>query len=571
MKKITIFLLACVVALTSCNHEMEQIFDRERAPVAPVLTIEGASTFIITPDLPDYFYTVLTWSRANFGKGVSVDYALFVSNNEEFYGNTKIIPLGADTYLRALSATELYGWAVDDYGVIINVEEGIKEPATLYFKIGAAPQGVSNPYLSSAVAWKVFSNVESIESKWYEDEPWDPVDITLYFKVISGEWEEYAVYGWGDAEVFGGWPGLVLQPNEEGWCSFTVPVNRPINLIINNNDNGKQFDFLKDPTEDLAFEFEISETDNSCVWTPVEIPDLWIPEDLDIYFKVLSSSGWDEFAVYAWGDAEVFGGWPGLTLEPNAEGWYSFTVPTNRPINLIINNGGNNAQFNFLTDPKESLAYEFEIGAGDNNCVWTVVAPPKGESALYMIGDEFGGWDWGSNGIVEMTPVNGFEGHFWAVRHISAEKGFKWCPVRAWSGDFYSIGEEIGYTVSGGNAYVAEDGIYMIYVDMENGKIAVEPAKVYGMGPCFGSWDTNMYPFEVNGQTMTRTTSGSGELRIYATSTIFPGGGDWWRMEFVVIEDKIAYRGNGGDQERVQVESGQLVRLDFNAGTGTIE
>ncbi|HCC51724.1 MAG TPA: hypothetical protein DEQ30_06410, partial [Porphyromonadaceae bacterium] len=119
-------------------------------------------------------------------------------------------------------------------------------------------------------------------------------------------------------------------------------------------------------------------------------------------------------------------------------------------------------------------------------------------------------------------------------------------------------------------AYVAESGMYMIYVDMENGKIAVEPAKVYGMGDCFGSWDIATYPFVVEGQTMTCTTTGSGELRIYAASSISPVGGDWWRMEFVTLDGKIAYRGNGGDQERVRVDAGKKIILDFNSCSGTI-
>ena len=190
---------------------------------------------------------------------------------------------------------------------------------------------------------------------------------------------------------------------------------------------------------------------------------------------------------------------------------------------------------------------------------------------LYMIGDEFGGWAWDSDGVVTMTPVNGFEGNFWTIRYISAGKGFKWCTTKAWSGDFNSQGEDIGYTISGGNAVVAESGMYMVYVDMIHGKISVEPAKVYGMGDCFGGWATATYPFAVENRTMTYTTSGSGELRMYAASDISPVGGDWWRMEFVILDGEIAYRGTGGDQARVSVSAGKKITLDFNAGTGAIQ
>ena len=568
MKKITFGMLACLMIFASCNHDIEQLFDRERNPVAPVLTIEGSSHFVITDDLPDFYYTVLTWSRANFGKGVSANYTLLVSYEEDF-SVTTLVPLGTDVYLRALSASELFAWVFPPILSLEPFDPKDRDPMPLYFRIMAEPVGAP----SSA---PVYSNVEAFTSQWKEDDPWEPVDLKIYFKVTSGDWDEYAVYAWGDDQVYGDWPGLKLDHIADGWYSFTVPTNRPINLIMNNNGKGRQFDFLKDADlfDNHAFEFAIHEVDNnSCVWTEVEIPQLWIPVDLDIYFKPVSGD-WGEYAVYAWGDAQVYGDWPGLLLEPNEEGWYTFVVPTNRPINLIINNNGNGRQFDFLKDDDlyQDQAFEFAIHETDNNsCVWTKVEIPSGEPALYIIGDEFGGWDWSSAGVVEMTPVNGYEGHFWAIRHITAGKGFKWCPVRAWSGDFYSLGENIGYTVSGGNAYVAQDGVYMIYVDMENGKISVEPARVYGIGPCFGAWDTNQFPFEEWGTKMTRTTVGNGELRLYAASDISPVGGDWWRMEFVVLDGKIAYRGKGGDQERVQVSAGTLVILDFNSGTGTFE
>ena len=451
--------LACLTLFWSCSYDPEQLFDRDRAPIPPVLTMEGERNFIITENLPDFYYTIFSWSRANFGKGISAVYSLQVSDNEMFSGSVKTILIGEDICLKALSATELYHLAINDFGVYNSETEQI-EPATLFFRISA--------FASRIDSFDIFySNIESITCKWEEKEVWEPAELTLYFKVTSGDWGEYAVYAWGEAEVYGGWPGLKLESNAEGWYSFTVPTNRPINLIINNNGNGKQFDFLKDPTQDLAFTFEINESNNNCVWTEVDIP--------------------------------------------------------------------------------------------------------SAEPALYMIGDEFGGWNWSSDGIVTMAPVTGVDGHFWAVRYITAGKGFKWCAVRDWNGDFFTLGENIGYTTSGGNAFVSESGFYMIYVDMPNGKISVEPARVYGMGDCFGGWITSQYPFEVKDKTMTRTTVGSGELRLYAASNISPVGGDWWRMEFVIIDGKIAYRGNGGDQPRVPVGAGKLVTLDFNSGVGTIE
>ena len=196
---------------------------------------------------------------------------------------------------------------------------------------------------------------------------------------------------------------------------------------------------------------------------------------------------------------------------------------------------------------------------------------PTLPETMFMVGAAFGGWDWNSDGIVELVPVNGKSGQFWTIRYIAAESPFKFCPVRAWSGDFTGLGEDTGYVVDNGNCMVAESGVYMIYVDVENKKLCIEPAKVYGIGACFGGWDQGMESAlftEADGK-LSATVAADGELRMYAASSIATT--DWWTREFIVLNGQIAYRGNGDDQERVSVKAGQKVTLDFNAGTGVIE
>ncbi|MDO5017579.1 MAG: SusF/SusE family outer membrane protein [Porphyromonas sp.] len=198
---------------------------------------------------------------------------------------------------------------------------------------------------------------------------------------------------------------------------------------------------------------------------------------------------------------------------------------------------------------------------------------PQYPESIYMIGQEFGGWDWSSDGVVEMVPVNGHPGKFWAIRHISdPTQGFKWSTKRDWGTDFASLGEEVGFTTDGGNAYVDKSGIYMFLVDYTSNTITIETAQVFGIGDVFGDWNAGDHPLSVKEEKlMSITATGTGELRLYAMTDAAGVGGDWWRMEFIIIDGQIQYRGNGGDQDRVLVNAGQEVTLDFNAGTGTIK
>lgn len=200
------------------------------------------------------------------------------------------------------------------------------------------------------------------------------------------------------------------------------------------------------------------------------------------------------------------------------------------------------------------------------------IQTPPFPDELFMIGDEFGGWDWSSSGVVSMIPVNGTPGSFWCIKYIHAGKGFKWAPEKDWGQDFGASGStSSGYSISGDNATVDADGLYMVYIDLDANAITIEPAMVYGIGNCFGSWDSGVYPFTVSGSTASIQTTASGELRMYAASSAPTATTDWWRMEFIIQDGNIVYRGNGDDQDRVTVDAGQTVTLDFSTDTGSIQ
>ncbi len=203
-----------------------------------------------------------------------------------------------------------------------------------------------------------------------------------------------------------------------------------------------------------------------------------------------------------------------------------------------------------------------------------LITKPAFPETMYMIGQDFGGWDWASDGIVSMNPVAGDgAGQFWAIRYIDAANGFKFCSKREWNGDFHSLTTNDGYTAKDGNCFVPESGLYMIHIDLKREMVHMEPARVYGMGDCFGSWDAEkeeyLFAASEDGKTVSATLAADGEIRIFAASSI--ANTDWWTREFVFFDGKIAYRGNGGDQERVKATAGQVVTLDFNAGTATLE
>ncbi len=191
---------------------------------------------------------------------------------------------------------------------------------------------------------------------------------------------------------------------------------------------------------------------------------------------------------------------------------------------------------------------------------------------MYMTSAEFGNWFANADEVVSLVPVNGKPGQFWTIRYLSAAgDGYKFNSSIGWDGnEFAGLTTNDGYTVDS-NAKVAEDGLYMIHIDVEREMVHFEKAQVYGMGDCFGGWTEGMEAalFATDGKTVKATLAADGDIRIYAASSI--ANSDWWSREFIFFDGKIAYRGNGGDQDRVKGTAGQVVTLDFNAGTATLQ
>ena len=233
---------------------------------------------------------------------------------------------------------------------------------------------------------------------------------------------------------------------------------------------------------------------------------------------------------------------------------------------------------------KITLNYKLAAGEIAKSFSYTIEQESKSETptTMYMIGQDFGGWDWNNAGVAELIPVWGKEGAFWCTRYFTTN-GFKFCALREWNGDFTGLGSDEGYTVAEGNCFVPAEGMYTVYINLLDKVLEIKPAEVYGLGDAVftGGWDfdTAQKCEIVDGKAVI-TTAGAGELRL--ASKVLPttkvegcgdhGWYDWWKTEFIFFSDnKIAYRGGGNDQDRVQIEAGKKIIIDFNNGTVAVE
>lgn len=334
---------------------------------------------------------------------------------------------------------------------------------------------------------------------------------------------------------------IVLDLNKDGALDLTgkeqiivVPVDWAV-TVSNNDVQASKVD-VKSPTE--------------IVWTWDEV--------------VIKPSDWFKFKDFVTG-------WKIQLDEAGAV--KAHTNMGTDSLGNLINGTGNLPAVEKYGKYAMSLTYNLAKGNVGNSYSYTIQLVeelvPEYPETMYMIGAEFGNWDWNAETVVEMVRVNSHDGMFWCTRQITADQGFKFCAVREWNGDFATLGTS-DVTVKDGNLVVAETGLYTVIVDLAGNKVSVAPAKVFGMGNAFGGWDEGKYPFTINADgTATITTAAAGDLRMY--TEIEGNTGNWWQSEYNVFDGKIEYRGAGNDQAAVAVQAGQVVTLNFNAGTGTIQ
>lgn len=218
------------------------------------------------------------------------------------------------------------------------------------------------------------------------------------------------------------------------------------------------------------------------------------------------------------------------------------------------------------------------------------LAPVTMPEHLYVVGN-FCGWDWGNS--FEFVPVYDHPEMYWRMVWID-EGGVKINTAKDWDGNEkgyngITVAGDLADKISdnGGNISSATPQWYLMVVTASVSgrdiKYTVEfnEPNVYLMGTCM---DDSSWSELLDGAKFDVPTKMDGNFVSPAFKAACPGGdgdgvrayvkvpgNDWWHTEFIVLNGEIAYRGAGGDQERVAGNVGQKLYLNFATGKGEIK
>ncbi|MDE6288389.1 MAG: starch-binding protein, partial [Muribaculaceae bacterium] len=178
-----------------------------------------------------------------------------------------------------------------------------------------------------------------------EPEPTPGTEYKIYIQNLTG-WSDFYVYAWGDKEIFGGWPGTTSTETKviagATYLVFTVEGNGETENLIFNDNNGTQYDAMT-ITLDKDYYIVANPGAATIIDTPTEKCKLYIED----------KTGWSDFYVYAWGDKEIFGGWPGVKPETtetiDGVTYKVLTVDAQGETENLIFNDNNGTQYDAMT------------------------------------------------------------------------------------------------------------------------------------------------------------------------------------------------------------------------------
>ena len=208
----------------------------------------------------------------------------------------------------------------------------------------------------------------------------------------KAEWGAMALYAWGDAEFFGGWPGAqptgteIISEVEYTYFEFKDAEGLTLNLIINNNNGGTQTADINITFGDQKdFFYAVTGTGKPCTHEVIENPIKTVvkmPEhDNSIRVYVDNQAGWEGVKLYMYGTVNHLGGeWPGAeatgteTIGDVEYVYFEYAIADveGNEEHLIFNDGNGTripgAQEPVITFSADVVDYAFLINA-DLTCV----------------------------------------------------------------------------------------------------------------------------------------------------------------------------------------------------------
>lgn len=213
---------------------------------------------------------------------------------------------------------------------------------------------------------------------------------------------------------------------------------------------------------------------------------------------------------------------------------------------------------------------------------------------MFLTGNVIGNWDWQAS--VQMIPVHSQPGKFWCMQYLGKTSEGEMAQIKfnTLQDDDTAIGanaqideatQELANTTiaNNGSIEIGTPGWYIVAVTTEiMGRqfiyhLQLLKPEIYLHGGVTNNANWGIpdraylfdIPTDADGEFVSPPFANDSQLRMCVV--LSDGEWEWYKSEFNIIGGKIVYRGNGGEQEAVNVKQGQRAYLKFADNTGYVQ
>jgi hypothetical protein len=145
-----------------------------------------------------------------------------------------------------------------------------------------------------------------------------------------------------------------------------------------------------------------------------------------------------------------------------------------------------------------NIPIELDFSQDKGKIAVTFASPsdvPSTAKAIYMVGDEFGNMNWGSDGVISLDKVWNSADRWIHINYFNAGTKLRFSTSKIFGdGEFTGLTNNVGFEISDeGLVVIPQSGTYIIFVDLGSKTISIQKPVIYGYGTAAGGKDLAFY------------------------------------------------------------------------------
>ena len=98
--------------------------------------------------------------------------------------------------------------------------------------------------------------------------------------------------------------------------------------------------------------------------------------------------------------------------------------------------------------------------------------------------------NWGSQNVQSFQRSFSEKYRWYYIHYFEKGEALRFSTEKVFGrGEFVSLDHAVGFEVKNNKAIIPDDGIYMVYVDLNTRTVCIQPLELYAIGAAVNKWE----------------------------------------------------------------------------------